>query len=173
MCNSNNIPKTLSKNDFYKAFYNCEIKCSEANAPLRSIVYGEALGIAAQAAFELYQQSLGILPPTLDNKICLTDRQDEFQAALGRGFDEDFEVYDGWDTGEFFVINQTKKNEFAMASSEVTYEYKVEIITIDEKLYGECECRDFIWRKRLCKHLSQVLLGKMFGRVNSRKAVSL
>lgn len=75
--------------------------------------------------------------------ICLHDRQSEFTEAFKRGMTNEFEIQDGWDADTFFVTNRTNNSE-----------YRIQFETIDGKTYAECECRDFIYRKRICKHLS-------------------
>jgi len=84
--------------------------------------------------------------------ICLTDRKDEFRAALKRGSESDLEVFAGWDKDVFHVVNRDNKSD-----------YRVEFEVMDGKLYSECDCKDFIYRKRVCKHISEVLQEQFFG----------
>ena len=152
MCKINNQTRKLGVKDFYNAFYRSEIKDSQARCTIRNLMYGEAMEIAAEIAYQLYLEAIGEkeAEPSA-HRICLSDRQDEFKEALGRGFEQDFEVYHGWDKDEFFVVNQTNKSE-----------YKVILETVDGKLEAECECKDYVWRKRTCKHIGQVLLESLF-----------
>ena len=85
-------------------------------------------------------------------KICLNERKDEFKQALKRGLDNDLVVYAGWDKDTFFVVNNSNGKE-----------YKIELETVDGKTFGECECRDFEFRKRICKHQTAVLQEVFFG----------
>jgi hypothetical protein len=71
---------------------------------------------------------------------------------LKRGAESEMEVFAGWDKDTFFVVNHDKGNE-----------YKVEFQTIENKVYAECECPDFIHRKRICKHISETLKETFFG----------
>ena len=150
MCkpNTNNL-KPLTAKDFYNAFFNSEIKDSQGRCPIRSLMYGESMDIAAKIAFDLYQKATGVFDRDF---ICLSDRQDEFTEALRRGFDDDLEVYEGWDKDIYFVVNNTKKSE-----------YKVEFKTIDEKALVRCECQDFLRHRRICKHIAQKLVQTMYG----------
>jgi SWIM zinc finger len=84
--------------------------------------------------------------------ICLNDRKDEFKQALKSGLGNDLTVYAGWDRDTFFVTNLTNQTE-----------YKVELETIDNRVFATCECKDFLFRKRFCKHLAEVLQEQFFG----------
>jgi hypothetical protein len=84
--------------------------------------------------------------------ICLSQRKDEFKKALRRANENEFDVYAGWDRDTFFVVNKDKNSE-----------YRVEFETIDSKCFVECECKDFIFRKRICKHIAAALQETMFG----------
>lgn len=85
-------------------------------------------------------------------QICLSERKGEFKQALRRTIDTDFDVYAGWDRDTFFVVNKTKNSE-----------YRVEFETLGGKVFAECECQDFLYRKRVCKHIAAVLQERMFG----------
>lgn len=83
--------------------------------------------------------------------ICISNRTEEFRAALDRGKDNRFEVYANWEKDAFVVVNQDNKNEYH--------------VTLDNSrgaFYGECECPDYIYRrkenKRICKHIAEVLV---------------
>lgn len=92
------------------------------------------------------------IPAQSNLAICLHDRKDEFRAAMKRGIDGNFEVFAGWDRDTFFVVNKDKNSE-----------YRVEFETIEGKTYAQCECPDFIYRKRVCKHISYTLQEQFFG----------
>lgn len=85
-------------------------------------------------------------------QICLSERKAEFKEALKRGLDTDFVVYAGWDKDTFFVRNEEKNTE-----------YRVEFETVEGRVFAECECKDFIFRKRVCKHIAAVLQETIFG----------
>jgi hypothetical protein len=99
-------------------------------------------------AVEIKPQPVAQIP---NLAICLNDRQDEFTEAFKRGFNNEFLLLDGWDMDEFFVVNRTNKTE-----------YKVQFSTVDGKCYAECDCPDFIHRKRICKHLSFAFVETFF-----------
>lgn len=85
--------------------------------------------------------------------ICLTDRRrDEITTALKRSFKNQFEVYGDWYRDAFVVVNLTNKSE-----------YRVELMTVSEKVFARCECKDFKFRKHACKHLAEVLQFQLFG----------
>jgi hypothetical protein len=86
--------------------------------------------------------------------ICLSDRQDEFTEAFKRGMTNDFEIFDGWDADTFFVVNRTNNSE-----------YRIEFETIHGKTYAECNCPDFCFRRRICKHLSFAFVEIFFKKI--------
>lgn len=83
--------------------------------------------------------------------ICLSERKTEFVEALNRGKDNRFEVYADWDRDAFVVVNLDKQ-----------IEYRVKLETHKAKLFAECVCPDFTYRKRVCKHISEVLANALF-----------
>lgn len=83
--------------------------------------------------------------------LCLSDRQDEFYQAVTRAQKGDLEVFAAWDDDSFVVKNYENGKE-----------YQVRFQTANGKVFGECECADHVFRKRICKHLSKVLVEKMF-----------
>ena len=83
----------------------------------------------------------------IDSKmICLNNRKNEFREALERGKDNKFEVYSDWDKDAFVVVNQGNKAE-----------YRVKLDNARGEFYSSCECPDFQFKKRLCKHIAEVL----------------
>lgn len=111
-------------------------------------VSGDAIERAKQVIASDMPQ---IAPETADKMICLSERKFEFVEALGRGKDNSFEIYADWDKDAFVVVNSDKGSE-----------YRVKFETRDKKLFGECECPDFQFRKRTCKHLGSVLVDALF-----------
>lgn len=83
--------------------------------------------------------------------ICLTDRKVEFKAASERA-----------DKGELFVFCDAP-DRFGVVNGESKNHYKVNLKTIDGKIYSDCECADFTYRRRVCKHIAAVLSEILFG----------
>ncbi len=86
-----------------------------------------------------------------EKMISLSERKSEFREALQRGKDNRFEVFQDWERDSFVVVNKDKGAE-----------YRVKIESRKEQLFGECGCGDFNFRKRVCKHLSEVLTFTLF-----------
>ena len=96
-------------------------------------------------------------PVKTDRMICLSDRKAEFKQAMKRGLENDLEVYPDFEPDTFVVVNRTKKSE-----------YRVRCETrADGKTYTECACRDFEFRKHICKHQAEVLQDIFFGVVEA------
>lgn len=90
---------------------------------------------------------------TADKMICLSDRKDEFKQAMKRGLDNDLSVEADYEQDCYLVINRTNYTD-----------YRVRLETrADGKTYSFCECPDFKFRKRICKHQSEVLQDVFFG----------
>lgn len=87
-----------------------------------------------------------------DRMICLSDRRAEFAEALTRAGKSDLEVFPDWERDAFVIVNNDKGNEY-----KVNFETRA-----DGKLYGDCECSDFSFRKRICKHIGEVLAESLF-----------
>lgn len=106
--------------------------------------------MAAIRQSDLAGHALEIQPRVDTKMLCLSERKSEFRDALLRGKDNRFEVYADWDKDAFVVVNLDNKNE-----------YRVKLQSHQEKLFGSCECPDFIYKKkenkRMCKHLAEVL----------------
>jgi hypothetical protein len=85
-----------------------------------------------------------------DKMICITERRGEFVPALERGASSNLTVYAYFEPDTFVVESGGEK------------EYHVTLETRDEKLFGACECADFEFRKRVCKHLGEVLVFNCF-----------
>ncbi|HEX8289807.1 MAG TPA: SWIM zinc finger family protein [Pyrinomonadaceae bacterium] len=85
--------------------------------------------------------------------ICLHDRdRSEIKAALKRGFENEFEVFADWDRDSFVIVNHTNQTE-----------YRVKLTTSGGRTFSECSCKDFIYRKHVCKHIAEVLQFTLFG----------
>lgn len=83
--------------------------------------------------------------------ICLSNRRREFAEALERGKDSRFEVYADWDKDAFVVVNLDNEAE-----------YRVKLETYKGLLHASCECPDFQYKRRVCKHISEVLTDALF-----------
>lgn len=79
--------------------------------------------------------------------ICLSERKGEIAEALTRGKDQNLEVFPDWERDGFVVVNHTGKSE-----------YRVKLETVGGQVWSECECCDFEFRKRVCKHIGEVLI---------------
>ncbi len=92
-----------------------------------------------------------IQPQVSDKMICISERRSEFVEALNRGKNSDLEVFADWEKDAFVVVNRDKAAE-----------YRVNLETRDGQSFVGCECKDFEFRKRICKHISSVLVDALF-----------
>ena len=100
---------------------------------------------------DLASHVVQIEPRVSPKMICLSERRSEFTEALQRGKDNRFEVYADWDKDAFVVVNQDNGAE-----------YRVKLDSNKKQLFAECECPDFTYRKRICKHIGEVLTNALF-----------
>lgn len=117
--------------------YVCEFPDGSASSPITK-------SAAAHRAVQ-------IEPVGTPDMVCISDRKDEFVASLERGKASNLEVFPDWDRDAFHVKNHDKKSE-----------YRVNLETANGKLYGECSCKDYEFRKRICKHIVAVMMDSMF-----------
>lgn len=89
---------------------------------------------------------------SVDKMICLSARKEEFQSAMLRGLENNLVVERDTERDSFFVVNTTKSTD-----------YRVRLETRDGLAHAECECADFQNRRRICKHISEVLQESFFG----------
>src|SRR5947209_19139442 len=84
--------------------------------------------------------------PTFDSEmLCLTNRRQEFKRAADRAEKSELHVfYDAPDC--YCVVNGKSK-----------VNYGVNLKSVAGRIYVECECADFVFRKRLCKHIAIVI----------------
>lgn len=83
--------------------------------------------------------------------VCLTDRKQEFKQASERA--EQSELYVFCDAPDRYgVVNGASKAS-----------YGVNLKTRKGRIYAECDCADFVYRKRLCKHIAAVIDEILFG----------
>jgi hypothetical protein len=90
--------------------------------------------------------------PVKSKRICLNERQEEFAQAILRGMKNEFDVFEDFEIGTFVCVNKTNKSE-----------YRVEMETIGNKTCVSCTCKDFEFKRHICKHVAQVLQARMFG----------
>jgi hypothetical protein len=83
--------------------------------------------------------------------LCLSDRKVEFKEASERA-----------DKSELYVFSDAP-DQFGVVNGETNMHYRVNLKTQDAKFYADCECADFTYRRRLCKHIAAVLSEILFG----------
>lgn len=105
----------------------------------------------ASHAVRIRKTTVETIAPTLGRMICVSERKAEFVEALQRGRNSKLEVYEDWDKDAFVVVNAENKAE-----------YRVRLDNRDDKFFADCECPDFIYRKRVCKHIGEVLTHCLF-----------
>ena len=83
--------------------------------------------------------------------LCLTDRKREFKQASERA--EKSELYVFCDAPDRYgVVNGDTKDH-----------YRINLKTAEGRIYADCDCADFVYRKRLCKHIAAVIDEILFG----------
>ena len=83
--------------------------------------------------------------------LCLTDRKREFRQASDRAEKSDLYVFcDAPD--RYGVVNGKTKDH-----------YRINLKTAEGRIFADCECADFVYRKRLCKHIAAVIDEILFG----------
>ena len=83
--------------------------------------------------------------------LCLTDRKQEFKQASERA--EQSELYVFCDAPD----------RYGVVNGESKVNYCVNLRTRKGRIYVDCECADFVYRKRLCKHIAAVIDEILFG----------
>jgi hypothetical protein len=83
--------------------------------------------------------------------LCLTDRRQEFRKASERA--EQSELYVFCDAPD----------RYGVVNGESKVNYGVNLKTAEGRIYADCECADFVYRKRLCKHIAAVVDEILFG----------
>ena len=101
---------------------------------------------------DLADHAVKIQPKAEPDMLCLSMRKDEFIDALNRGESSNLQVFNDWEFNSFVVKNRTNCTE-----------YRVNLDTANGKVFGECTCPDYEYRKRVCKHISAVLADALFG----------
>lgn len=89
---------------------------------------------------------------TFDSEmLCLTDRKQEFKKASERASKSDLCVF--CDAPDRYVV----------VNAEAKANYGVKLRTSDGRIYADCDCGDFVFRKRVCKHIAAVIDEILFG----------
>lgn len=83
--------------------------------------------------------------------VCLTDRKKEFKLASERA-----------EQSELFVFCDAP-DRYDVVNGETKVNYGVNLKTNEGRIYADCECGDFVFRKRLCKHIAAVIDEILFG----------
>jgi hypothetical protein len=83
--------------------------------------------------------------------LCLTDRRREFKQASERASNSDLCVF--CDAPDRYVV----------VNGESKVNYGVNLKTADGRIYADCDCADFVYRRRLCKHIAAVIDEILFG----------
>ena len=83
--------------------------------------------------------------------LCLTDRKHEFKQASERA-----------DQSEFYVFCDAP-DRYGVVNGGSKVNYGVNLKTNQGRIYADCECGDFVFRKRLCKHIAAVIDEILFG----------
>jgi hypothetical protein len=83
--------------------------------------------------------------------LCLTDRKQEFKQASERA-----------EKSELYVFCDAP-DRYGVVNGESKVNYGVNLKTTGGRIYVDCECADFVFRKRLCKHIAAVIDEILFG----------
>ncbi|HEY8561504.1 MAG TPA: SWIM zinc finger family protein [Pyrinomonadaceae bacterium] len=91
-------------------------------------------------------------PHVFDSEmLCLTDRKQEFKQASERA-----------EKSELYVFCDAP-DRYGVVNGESKENYGVNLKTRKGRIYADCECADFVYRKRLCKHIAAVIDEILFG----------
>jgi hypothetical protein len=83
--------------------------------------------------------------------LCLTDRKQEFKQASDRA-----------DQSELYVFCDAPDN-YGVVNGKSKVNYNVNLKTVDGRIFADCECGDFVFRNRVCKHIAAVIDELLFG----------
>jgi hypothetical protein len=136
----------IDENDRVIFFPVVEVTTRDGERAYRYQFPDGSTSMAAIRQSDLASHAVQIEPQVSPKMICLSERKAEFTEALNRGKDNRFEVFADWDRDAFVVVNLDNKAE-----------YRVKLETHREQLFASCDCPDFTFRKRICKHASEVL----------------
>ena len=83
--------------------------------------------------------------------LCLTDRKQEFKQASERA-----------EKSELYVFADAP-DRYGVVNGESKEIYGVNLKTRKGRIFADCDCADFVFRKRLCKHIAAVIDEILFG----------
>lgn len=145
------LAKEVDENDKVLFFPVVEVTTRDGERAYRYEFPDGSVSSAAIRQSDLIGHPVQIEARVSPKMVCISNRTDEFRAALERGKNNRFDVYADWEKDAFVVVNLDNKNEYH--------------VTLDNSrgaFYAECECPDFIFRrkenKRICKHIAEVLV---------------
>lgn len=141
----------IDENDQVIFFPVTEITTRDGERAYRYQFPDGSTSMAAIRQSDLANHAVQIEAQVSPKMICLSERKAEFTEALQRGKDNKFEVFADWDKDAFVVVNQDNQAE-----------YRVKLDTHKNQLFASCECPDFTYRKRICKHVGEVLTNALF-----------
>lgn len=152
-----NLAQNIDENDKTVFFPVVEITRRDGERAYRYMYPDGEISRSAVKGSQLANYSLRINKPAVEaapvsKMISLTERKSEFLEAMKRGQENRLEVFNGWDRDTFHVKNHDSEKE-----------YKVVLKTTGGETSACCDCADFKFRRRLCKHISAVLSNAVFG----------
>ena len=83
--------------------------------------------------------------------LCLSERKKEFKQASERA-----------EKSELYVFCDAP-DRYDVVNGESRVNYGVNLKTNEGRIYADCECADFVYRRRLCKHIAAVIDEILFG----------
>lgn len=143
--------KDIDDNDKVIFFPVCEITTRDGEHAYKYEFPDGTVSSSAIRQSDLASHVVQIEAQVNRKMICLSTRKTEFVEAFERGRNSNLEVYADWDKDAFVVVNSDNKAE-----------YRVKLESHKGQLFAECECPDFTYRKRICKHISTVLVNALF-----------
>jgi hypothetical protein len=118
------------------------------NEPAYKVEFPDGtISSAAIRQSDLANRAVQIEPVGTPDMLCISERRAEFVEALERGKSSNLEVFPDWERDSFVVVNHDKGNE-----------YRVNMQSVNSQVFAECECPDYEFRKRVCKHIGAVLV---------------
>lgn len=128
----------------------CEITERDGETAYKVEFPDGTISHAAIRRSDLANRAVQIEPTGMPDMLCISERRAEFVEALERGKTSNLEVFPDWDRDAFVVVNHDKGNE-----------YRVNLQSVNNRVFAECECKDYEFRKRICKHIGSVLVDSM------------
>jgi hypothetical protein len=97
-------------------------------------------------SLRIHSQALKAGQPNKSDMVCINDRTKEYLEGLSRGETSKLSVFNDWDNNSFAVKNLVNRKE-----------YKVNFVCEGKRVFADCDCADFTFRHRVCKHISAVM----------------